>query len=138
MDRTRELHTKILAVCPIDGVSIGDLKNKTTWQIFYQAVATPQQRMVAQQILTTFDLDAPIVPDSVYMWQARAALAISGKLDAAVAAVNASGDQTIITAWEYAPEVHRQSPAVTVIGGRIGLSSADLDALFISASRISV
>ena len=45
------LHAKIAAVCPIDGVSIGDPANAKTWRIDFAAIATPAQIAAAQQAL---------------------------------------------------------------------------------------
>ncbi len=97
---------------------------------------TEQTKPTEAEILAT--MAQPRIPASVHMWQAKAALQSAGKLDAANAAVAGSGNQNIIMAWEWAPEISRDSPAVAAVGAAIGLASADLDALFIAADAISV
>lgn len=42
------LHAKLAAVCPIDGVAIGDPNDPKTWRIDFAANATPQQIAAAQ------------------------------------------------------------------------------------------
>lgn len=57
----------ISVVCPIDGVSLGDLADKTTWRIDYKASATQQQRSDARTVLTNFD------PNSLSVEETRVA-----------------------------------------------------------------
>ena len=45
------LHTKIAALCPIDGVAIGDPANPATWRIDFAVSATPQQIAAAKSQL---------------------------------------------------------------------------------------
>lgn len=42
------LHAKIVAVCPIDGVAIGDPANPATWRIDFSVGATVQQIVAAR------------------------------------------------------------------------------------------
>lgn len=46
----------IRAKCPIDGVSIGDQNDKSTWRIDFQPTATAQQRADAQAVVDAFDV----------------------------------------------------------------------------------
>lgn len=78
------------------------------------------------------------VPKTVATWQARAALALAGKITAANAAVAGCGDVAIQNAWEYATTFDRTSASVNSIGAAIGMSPADIDALFIAASALKV
>ena len=78
------------------------------------------------------------VPTSVKMWQAKAALAAVDKLDAATAAINFGGTVPLKLAWEYATDLSRSSAAVASIGAVLGMSSADIDALFVAAEQIVV
>ena len=41
----------ITAVCPIDGISLGSLTDKTTWRIDYHSTATADQQAAAQTAL---------------------------------------------------------------------------------------
>lgn len=45
------LHDDIAAACPIDGVSIGDPTDKSTWKLHFQESATDEQRKAALDIL---------------------------------------------------------------------------------------
>jgi hypothetical protein len=58
-DFTIELHNAIQAICPIEGVAIGDSGDKTTWRIDFLPRATLAQRQTAQAVLDTF---APSLP----------------------------------------------------------------------------
>lgn len=49
------LHEAIESVCPIDGVSIGDESDRTTWRVDYCDAATSQQRAAADQVLASYD-----------------------------------------------------------------------------------
>lgn len=78
------------------------------------------------------------VPQSVDMWQARAALRAAGKLDAANAVIAAAGNPTLSDAWEYGNTITRGSPAIASLGAALGLTDADIDGLFVAASNIRV
>lgn len=54
-DPIQDLATVLASVAPIQGVSIGDPNDKTTWRIDYQANATLTQQSAAQSIITTYD-----------------------------------------------------------------------------------
>lgn len=49
------LTEQILAVCPIAGVSIGQIGDKSTWRVDYTPEATAQQRTDAAAIVAAFD-----------------------------------------------------------------------------------
>jgi len=81
-----------------------------------------------------------IMPTSVTPRQARLALLQIGKLDAVSAALATIPDPARRTAaqieWEYATVIERNSPLVTSLAAGLGLTAADIDALFEAASRI--
>lgn len=79
--------------------------------------------------------EASHVPVSVTRLQARAALWQAGLLEAAELAVSESDKLTQI-AWADAQEFRRDSPILQSIAQALGLTSDDLDALFVSASEI--
>lgn len=74
-------------------------------------------------------------PVSVTPRQARLALMGAGILDQVQAAVDQAGGSTKIT-WEYASEISRTDPLITAIGGALGLTAAQIDALFINAATL--
>lgn len=101
---------------------------------FGEAVVTPSAAW-------TYDGDAaaglpPIdVPALVTRFQARAALLEAGLLDQIEAAVAAS-DPLTREAWASATAFERSSPTIAVLAAALGLTGADLDALFRRAAQI--
>jgi hypothetical protein len=77
------------------------------------------------------------VPSPVSRFQARAALHIAGRL-AEVEALMQSPSTPMLArlAWQDAIEFRRESPTVAAMGAALGMSDADIDALFVSASEI--
>lgn len=67
MDRmiSTSLHEAISAICPIDGVSIGDPSNKATWRIDFAAAATAQQRAAATAIIASFNPNLGAIIDQI-------------------------------------------------------------------------
>lgn len=81
----------------------------------------------------------PTIPPSVTMAQAQAALYRSGMLDqvqAAVDAAKAGGDIETDIFWRKANTVERDSTFVTTLATVVGLTSLQVDQLFITASNI--
>lgn len=80
------------------------------------------------------------VPQAVTMRQARLALLAAGKLTTANAAITAmpgtEGDAARIE-WEYAHEVRRDAALVAGMASVLGLTSEQLDELFIAAAAIN-
>ena len=78
------LHTKISAVCPIDGISISDPNNPVMWRIDFAVGATKQQMAQAQAALAaispaqltaadaTVQTAAAAIPDPLAAAKARA------------------------------------------------------------------
>jgi hypothetical protein len=77
----------------------------------------------------------PQVPVAVTMRQARLVLHQIGKLPAVDAAI-AQADATAQIEWEYAHEIRRDAALVIGIGAALGLTEAEIDALFIAASDL--
>lgn len=77
-------------------------------------------------------------PKEVTMRQARLALLETGKLAAVTAAIagipGVAGDAARIE-WEYSSVLKRSQPLVGAMAQVLGLSIAQLDALFLSASQ---
>ncbi len=82
---------------------------------------------------------APKVPSEVTMRQARLALAGAGLLTAVSSAIAALAEPNKTVAaieWEYSQVVQRNRGLVQAMGTAMGLSSAQLDALFITAATL--
>ncbi len=75
------------------------------------------------------------VPLSVSRFQARAALMQAGLLSQVQEAIGNADDLTQL-AWAEAVEFRRDSPAIAAIAVALGLSDAQIDALFIAAAEI--
>ena len=76
---------------------------------------------------------------SCTMRQARLALLQVGKLDevdSAIAAMSEPEKSTTRINWEYAASVDRVSPFVESLGGALGMTESDLDALFALAATL--
>lgn len=79
----------------------------------------------------------PPVPDEVSRFQAKAALATAGLLASVETAVAASADAFLQLAWSEALVFKRNSPAIAAIASVIGMTDAEIDALFIQAKEIA-
>lgn len=55
IDRLERLRTAVLAVCPVEGVSVGKWNDRSTWRVDYSADATSSQRDAAAAVLGAFD-----------------------------------------------------------------------------------
>lgn len=79
----------------------------------------------------------PVVPAAVTMRQARLALLGAGLLDDVDTAIASIPDETTRRAaqieWEFSNEVQRNNSFTALLGAGLGLSSAQMDALFIQA-----
>lgn len=78
----------------------------------------------------------PPPPAEIQMWQARAILSRVGLLGSVDQAVKAATNPEIEIAWEYAPNVLRNSAFVMAMAGALGLDDAALDNLFIEGAKI--
>lgn len=65
--------------------------------------------------------------------QARLALLQSELLDDAEAILSQPGNEANKITWEYALEIRRDDPLIVAVGGALGLTSAQIDALFETA-----
>lgn len=50
-----KLHSAIAAVCPIHGVSVGDVNDKNTWVVSFKDEATSEQKAAAQSVINNMD-----------------------------------------------------------------------------------
>ena len=130
------LHKSLAAVCSIQGVSVGDPSDKATWRIDFDPAATDAQRQAAQAALQAFDPSAPVVPQEVTALQARRALRAAGLYDTVKAAVEAAPDPDVRDSWEYAAVWHRDAVWIATLGAQLGLSQAEIDALFVQAASL--
>jgi hypothetical protein len=81
----------------------------------------------------------PAIPQEVTMRQARLALLENGLLANVQPAINSLPEPDKTKAqieWDYSNALQRSNPFVAVLGTALGLSSQDLDDLFIQASAL--
>ena len=81
----------------------------------------------------------PGPPTVVAMRQARLALLQAGKLAAvapAIAALPSPQKEAAQIEWEYSTDVQRDWPLVKALAPALGLTEADLDALFTAAAAL--
>lgn len=78
------------------------------------------------------------VPLSVPLWAARTILQQNDLLAAATQAVNASDNMALKNVWEYGNYIDRKSPAIQLIASALGLTSVDVDQMFIDANALIV
>lgn len=79
------------------------------------------------------------VPQSVTMRQARLALLQAGKLstvNAAIAAMGGAQGEAARIEWEFSNEVQRGQPLVAALAPVLGMTSEQLDQLFITAAGL--
>ena len=79
------------------------------------------------------------IPQSVTMRQARLALLGAGKLadvDTAIAALSEPTRTAAQIEWEYSNEVQRSNGIVSQLGPALGLTEAQIDALFVTAAAL--
>lgn len=81
----------------------------------------------------------PSIPQAVTMRQARLALHAAGALAGVQVAIDALEEPAKTEAqitWEYSTEVQRQNGLVSQLGPALGLSEAQIDALFTAAALL--
>ena len=112
-------------------------------QIRAQIAACQAQLDASGMTMTQAEIDAianaPVVPRAVTMRQARLALLGAGKLAAVDAAINGMSEPTKSAArieWEYSGEVQRHNGFVAALGPALGLTEAQIDALFTAAAKL--
>jgi hypothetical protein len=93
------------------------------------------QPVPAGAVLASSVPAAPAVPQAVTMKQAQLALLAAGKLDA-VDGLIAAQARAVRVVWATSPTVERSNPLVASIGTSLGLTDAQIDALFEQAAKL--
>lgn len=123
-------------ISPGCSVIIGRANDRSTWVVQPLSPLTDQQALDIAARFASIDPNAPDVPQEVTPYQARCALDAAGLLDAVEAIVAQSTRQTR-NAWEYGISVRRDSTMINDLGAALGLTSAQIDNLFIQAGTYS-
>ena len=77
-------------------------------------------------------------PSPVPMWAVRTVLQTNGLFDQAQALIAASTDNALKNVWEYGNFAVRDSKAIIDLATELGLSSAEIDQLFVEANNLTV
>jgi hypothetical protein len=104
----------------------------------HRAVQKPPVK-VGQQWMVAWEVQLKPPPSVVTARQARLALLQAGKLAEvapAIAALPSPAKEAAQIEWEYATEIRRDWPLVQSLAPVLGMSAADLDALFIAAAAL--
>lgn len=77
-------------------------------------------------------------PTPVPMWSVRTVLQTNGLFDQAQALINVSTDSALKNVWEYGNFADRNSSAINTLATQLGLSSEQIDQMFIEANNLTV
>lgn len=78
------------------------------------------------------------IPQQVPMWAVRTVLQNDGLFDQAQALVEASTDNALKNVWEYGNFADRNSNAIATLSAALGLTSEQVDQMFIDANGLIV
>lgn len=117
-----------------------------TYQICYWDSEAQEQRLRdstpeedVQRALDIAAATAPIVPEEIAMWQARAVMIDAGILAGVYAIFNAMASpakEKAIAKFEYSSTMRRSDPLINYAAPALGLTQAQIDTLFIEASKL--
>ena len=100
----------------------------------------PQEEIDKMEAMQVED-DTVQVPEKISNLQLRSQLILQGfDLNLIEQTFNRISDATqrelIITAWEYATNFYRNNPMIVAMGNLLGLTSSQVDEIFINASKL--
>ena len=117
------------------------MRTKLVNGVAVQFSAEEETARDAEEAQAVIDAQAALIPQSVSMAQARKALVLGGvsmaSVAAAIAAISDTTQRELAQIdWEYSTTVRRVSPLVESLGPSLGLTDAQIDALFVAASSL--
>lgn len=128
-------------ICEVVEATFDEDGAKLTDRKLSDGVPTFEQYL--EFVVPTLDntsLDAYIrsvtVPKKVTMRQARLALLKAGLLAAVEGAINGGNDEAMKIEWEYATEIEREWTSLIALTESMGMTSDELDDLFIMAGGL--
>ena len=80
----------------------------------------------------------PSVPQQVPMWAVRTVLQNDGLFDQAQALIEASTDNALKNIWEYGNYAERSSVAIASLATALGLTSEQINEMFVAANSLTV
>jgi hypothetical protein len=96
--------------------------------------------LTPDEVIAIQATNVPLVPQQAPLWAVRATLKMQGLFDQADAAVKASGNVPLQSLWEYGDTVYRSSSTLEALANSpsLGLTDAQVDALFVQAAALTV
>jgi hypothetical protein len=142
-----EINTGLLLTCESQAAQIVTLTaEKAAAETARIAAETARDTALAEVEALTAQLaeyqtpvDANGVPKQVTMRQAQLALLAAGLLDdveAAIAAIPGDAGRAAQITWTKSSAVQRDNALIGQLAGALGLTSAEVDALFIQAAKL--
>jgi hypothetical protein len=93
---TQVLHDAVAAVCPIEGLSVGDWSDKTTWVIWFAAQATAAEKLATRNVVNNFDPAGPAATaEETYRAKIAAGLAMTWTVSTALNGTYSVGPDTV-------------------------------------------
>ena len=93
-----------------------------------------------EEIIELGDVVKILIPESISKRQAKQQLLLDGKLDQVKEVIDSIPDETerIMAQlyWEDSTEFERNHPTLVELGTALGLTEAELDMMFINASKL--
>lgn len=138
------LHKKIMQIYPaltqLDFITVITLQNDSDGRGDYIAKWEHPNypRPTDEQLGSIPDKPYIPIPQHVPMWAVRTVLQSDNLFDQADALVKASTDNALKNVWEYGNFADRNSNAVNSLATAIGLTSAQVDQMFIDANNLVV
>lgn len=107
----------------------------------YQTVSQTQEiDTINKKIYRRWSIEQN-VPDEIPLWAFRSVLTLTGISQESVGALISSlpePQKTIATIqWEYGNYIVRNHPLISTMGSALGLTSEQIDSVFISAAQLS-
>jgi hypothetical protein len=129
---------KACSTCSIEGITIADPSDRTTWHVDYTQGFTPSgaQASTIAATIAAFNINALSGSVTVTRMQAIIALSRAGILASVQSWITSQGAETQLI-WNNAPNFSRNSTLLNAAATALGLSSAQVDALFITAQSIN-
>jgi len=84
---------------------------------------------------------AVVVPQSIANWRAKAAIELAGltsAVETAMQALDEPARTVALSAWSNGAELARRGPTVLALAAALGLTAAQVDALFVTGASLTV
>jgi hypothetical protein len=128
-----------IAVTLEDGEVLGHFSGPITMSVPVCEGNNEYDNIISKNIVVSPYIAPPLlIPSSVSLWQAKAALENSKLLDAVNSIVTASNNDVLTLYWATGATISRNSTSLAQIASALNLSSIQIDQLFIDADKITL